>query len=132
MTVQLSLSPLTIQNLYRIRGNPSSSIEWLVRAHNICGFPAPRIVSNRQSKQSFDVQLTPYVIGIVEGFSSYGMTQSQVVEWLVTEYISALKVTEQSEPKPEPKANLKVPKAKRESTTYPEKKPFIRSQEGGL
>jgi hypothetical protein len=49
---------------------------------------------------------------------------------LVTEYISALKATEQSEQKPEPKAKLKVPKAKREFTTYPEKKPFIRSQEG--
>ena len=95
------------------------------------GFPTPHIVSDRQSKQSIDVQLTPYVIGIIEGFSSYGMTQSQVVEWLVTEYISALKATEQSEQKPEPKAKLKVPKAKRESTTYPEKKPFIRSQEGG-
>ena len=45
------------------------------------------------------------------------MTLSQVVGWLVTEYIIALKATEQSEPKD----NLKVPKAKRESTTYPEK-----------
>jgi hypothetical protein len=78
------------------------------------GFPAPHIMSDRQSKQSIDVQLTPYVIGIIEGFSSYGMTQSQVVEWLVTESISVLKATEKSKPKPEPKAKLKVPKAKRE------------------
>ena len=69
LIVQLSLSPITIQNLYRIRGSPSSSIEWLVRAHNICGFPAPRVVSNRQSKKSIDVQLTPYVIGIIESFA---------------------------------------------------------------
>lgn len=131
MITQLSLSVNTVRNLRRVNPNQSHAIEWIIRSYMTDGFPSPYVVNDRSPKQVVNVNLSPYAIGILEGFGSFGMNQSQVVEWLAKVYVDSLKAIEPHEPKVPKVKQPKSSKAKRERTTYPEKEPFVHTQESG-
>jgi hypothetical protein len=92
----------------------------------IDGFPSPYVVSDRSPKQFTNVNLSPYTITMLQGFGSFGMTQSQVVEWLAKNYYNSLRQTEP------PKINVKQPKTKQKQSAYPQKKPFVHVPENSL
>lgn len=131
MIIQLSLSQNTLRNLCSVNPNTSHAIEWIIRTYATDGFPSPYIVNDRSPKQVINVNLSPYSLGILQSFDSFGLNLSQATELLVKEYITSLRATESPEQPPEPRSKRTVPKAKRERSTYPVKEPFVRSQQHG-
>jgi hypothetical protein len=138
MIVPLSLSQSTIRNLKQINMSQSQAIEILVRTYQVKGFPAPYIVNDRSGKVVINLQITPYVFGILEGFNEFCMSPSQVIDWLTKVHIDSMRaevveVHVGPVQQTEPKSKFKVQKTKQskvKQATYPEKKPFVHTQKG--
>lgn len=94
-------------------------------------FPAPYIVVDRSSKQAISVNISPYTLGILNGFTSYGMNHPQAIEWLVVSYMKMMQV-EQPEPKIQKAPKVKQPKPKKIKQQAPHEKPtFVHNQDSG-
>ena len=72
---KLSLSPFTIRNFNSFGMNQSQAIEWLVRPYLAGELPAsaPYIVINGSGKIVVNVNISPYTIGILKDFGTFGM-----------------------------------------------------------
>jgi hypothetical protein len=131
MITQLSLSANTVRNLRSINPNTSHAIEWIIRLSMTDGYSSPFVVSDRSPKQVVSTNLSPYAIGILGEFGSFGLNPSQVVEWLAKVYVE----TEPIEPRitKTVKVKQKLSKVKQERASIPThtKQAFVHTQDSG-
>jgi hypothetical protein len=121
LITQLSLSANTVRNLRSINPNISHAIEWIIRLSMTDGYSSPYAVSDRSPKQVVSTNLSPYGIGILQDFGSFGLNPSQVVEWLA-------KVYTETEPV-KPIVSKMVVKKKIKQSKQPVKQPVKQSRE---
>lgn len=97
------------------------------------GYSSPYVVSDRSPKQVVSVNLSPYAIGILNDFGSFGLNPSQVVEFLIKNHIDSMKSTEPTEPKVPKVKQPKPSKGKQECTKISAhtKPAFIHSHDTG-